>query len=74
MTYLAKPKLHHPSLPTNGLGLTRRDYEGSVSTLSKKTWRKRRALLKKRALAPSSISSRATRKSSSSISLPISLP
>jgi 2-oxoglutarate/2-oxoacid ferredoxin oxidoreductase subunit beta len=33
MTYLSKPKLHHPSLPTNGLGLTRRDYEGSVSTL-----------------------------------------
>ena len=33
MTYLPKPKLHHPSLPTNGLGLTRRDYEGSVSTL-----------------------------------------
>ncbi|HUZ71646.1 MAG TPA: 2-oxoacid:ferredoxin oxidoreductase subunit beta [Stellaceae bacterium] len=33
MTYLTKPKLHHPSLPTNALGLTRRDYEGSVSTL-----------------------------------------
>jgi 2-oxoglutarate ferredoxin oxidoreductase subunit beta len=33
MTYLQKPKLHHPSLPVNGLGLTRRDYEGSVSTL-----------------------------------------
>jgi 2-oxoglutarate ferredoxin oxidoreductase subunit beta len=33
MTYLPKPKLHHPSLPTNALGLTRRDYEGSVSTL-----------------------------------------
>src|ERR1700734_4564948 len=33
MTYLPKPKLHHPSLPVNGLGLTRRDYEGSVSTL-----------------------------------------
>ena len=33
MTYLAKPKLHHPSLPTNKLGYTRRDYEGSVSTL-----------------------------------------
>jgi 2-oxoglutarate/2-oxoacid ferredoxin oxidoreductase subunit beta len=33
MTYLPKPKLHHPSLPTNKLGLTRRDYEGSVSTL-----------------------------------------
>jgi 2-oxoglutarate ferredoxin oxidoreductase subunit beta len=33
MTYLAKPKLHHPSLPTNELGYTRRDYEGSISTL-----------------------------------------
>jgi 2-oxoglutarate ferredoxin oxidoreductase subunit beta len=33
MTYLAKPKLHHPSLPTNALGFTRRDYEGAVSTL-----------------------------------------
>ncbi len=33
MTYLAKPKLHHPSLPTNKLGYTRRDYEGAVSTL-----------------------------------------
>src|SRR5450432_1793951 len=33
MTYLAKPKLHHPDLPKNSLGLTRRDYEGAVSTL-----------------------------------------
>jgi 2-oxoglutarate ferredoxin oxidoreductase subunit beta len=33
MTYLAKPKLHHPGLPTNALGLTRRDYEGAISTL-----------------------------------------
>ena len=33
MTYLAKPKLHHPELPTNKLGFTRRDYEGTVSTL-----------------------------------------
>ena len=33
MTYLTKPKLHHPGLPTNALGLTRRDYEGAVSTL-----------------------------------------
>ena len=33
MTYLAKPKLHHPSLPTNKVGYTRRDYEGKVSTL-----------------------------------------
>ncbi|MGZ5130402.1 MAG: 2-oxoacid:ferredoxin oxidoreductase subunit beta [Caldimonas sp.] len=33
MTYLAKPKLHHPTLPTNKLGFTRRDYEGKISTL-----------------------------------------
>ncbi len=33
MTYLAKPKLHHPTLPANRLGYTRRDYEGKVSTL-----------------------------------------
>ncbi len=33
MTYLAKPKLHHPTLPRNALGFTRRDYEGKVSTL-----------------------------------------
>jgi 2-oxoglutarate ferredoxin oxidoreductase subunit beta len=33
MTYLAKPKLHHPQLPTNKLGYTRRDYDGAVSTL-----------------------------------------
>src|SRR5215210_1469223 len=33
MTYLAKPKFQHPSLPKNALGFTHRDYEGSVSTL-----------------------------------------
>src|SRR3954471_12532458 len=33
MTYVAKPKLHHPTLPKNKLGYTRRDYEGKVSTL-----------------------------------------
>jgi 2-oxoglutarate ferredoxin oxidoreductase subunit beta len=33
MTYLAKPKLHHPDLHKNALGFTRRDYEGPVSTL-----------------------------------------
>ncbi|HET9749695.1 MAG TPA: 2-oxoacid:ferredoxin oxidoreductase subunit beta [Casimicrobiaceae bacterium] len=33
MTYLAKPKVHHPELPKNALGFTRRDYEGAVSTL-----------------------------------------
>lgn len=33
MTYLAKPKLHHPTLQRNALGYTRRDYEGKISTL-----------------------------------------
>ena len=33
MTFVAKPRIHHPNLPVNELGLTRRDYEGSVSTL-----------------------------------------
>src|SRR5574341_406088 len=33
MTFLAKPRLHHPTLPKNKLGFTRRDYEGKVSTL-----------------------------------------
>ncbi len=33
MTYLAKPKFHHPALPKNTLGFTHRDYEGSISTL-----------------------------------------
>ncbi len=33
MTFIAKPKLHHPRLPRNAVGYTRRDYEGKVSTL-----------------------------------------
>ncbi|MFL6647217.1 MAG: thiamine pyrophosphate-dependent enzyme, partial [Sulfurifustaceae bacterium] len=33
MTYIAKPKLHHPTLAKNKLGLVRRDYEGAISTL-----------------------------------------
>ncbi|MHB8311075.1 2-oxoacid:ferredoxin oxidoreductase subunit beta [Metallibacterium sp.] len=33
MTYIAKPKLHHPTLACNAIGFTRRDYEGKVSTL-----------------------------------------
>jgi 2-oxoglutarate ferredoxin oxidoreductase subunit beta len=33
MTYLAKPKLHHPALDKNKLGYTRREYEGAISTL-----------------------------------------
>ena len=38
MTFLPKPKLHHPNLPTNALGYTRRDYEGTVSTLCAGCW------------------------------------
>src|ERR1700691_893857 len=33
MSYINKPKVSHPSLPTNELGMTRRQYEGSMSTL-----------------------------------------
>ena len=33
MTYLAKPRLHHPTLARNKVGYTRRDYEGAISTL-----------------------------------------
>src|SRR5262250_3377232 len=33
MTYIVKPKFHHPALPVNALGFTHRDYEGSISTL-----------------------------------------
>ena len=33
MTFIPKPKVSHPSLPKNDLGLTRRDYEGALSTL-----------------------------------------
>ena len=33
MTYIKKPIFRHPSLPTNEIGLTYRDYEGVVSTL-----------------------------------------
>ena len=33
MTYIAKPKFHHPGLPKNELGYTHRDYEGKISTL-----------------------------------------
>ena len=33
MTYIAKPRMHHPELTTNQVGYTRRDYEGPVSTL-----------------------------------------
>ncbi len=33
MTYISKPKLHHPNLGCNAIGFTRRDYEGKISTL-----------------------------------------
>jgi 2-oxoglutarate ferredoxin oxidoreductase subunit beta len=33
MTYIAKPRLHHPTLACNAIGFTRRDYEGKISTL-----------------------------------------
>ena len=33
MSFINKPKVAHPSLPTNELGLTRRQYEGAMSTL-----------------------------------------
>ena len=32
MTYISKPKLHHPSLTQNKVCHTRRDYEGRIST------------------------------------------
>ena len=33
MSFITKPKVAHPGLPRNELGLTRRDYEGGMSTL-----------------------------------------
>jgi 2-oxoglutarate ferredoxin oxidoreductase subunit beta len=33
MTFIAKPRMHHPTLTTNKVGYTRRDYEGRISTL-----------------------------------------
>ena len=33
MSYIAKPVARHPKMPVNDLGLTPRDYEGSMSTL-----------------------------------------
>jgi 2-oxoglutarate ferredoxin oxidoreductase subunit beta len=33
MTFLPKPKVHHPALAKNAIGLTRRDYEGTITTL-----------------------------------------
>jgi 2-oxoglutarate ferredoxin oxidoreductase subunit beta len=33
MTYISKPKVHHPALQKNDVGLTRRDYEGAITTL-----------------------------------------
>ncbi|MGD2070046.1 MAG: 2-oxoacid:ferredoxin oxidoreductase subunit beta [Gemmatimonadota bacterium] len=33
MTHIAKPKVQHPALERNAVGMTRRDYEGAMSTL-----------------------------------------
>ena len=33
MSFIKKPIARHPNLPKNDLGLTRRDYEGALSTL-----------------------------------------
>ena len=33
MSYLPKPKVHTPALQKNAVGLTRRDYEGAITTL-----------------------------------------
>ena len=33
MSYISKPIAHHPALPKNALGLTHREYEGTMSTL-----------------------------------------
>jgi 2-oxoglutarate ferredoxin oxidoreductase subunit beta len=33
MTYITKPIVHHPALQKNEIGLTRRDYEGAITTL-----------------------------------------
>jgi len=33
VTFLPKPKFHHPALQVNALGFTHRDYEGAISTL-----------------------------------------
>ena len=33
MSYISKPKFQHPDLEENEIGLTRRDYEGTLTTL-----------------------------------------
>ena len=33
MPSISKPSVKHPGLPRNALGLTKRDYEGAMSTL-----------------------------------------
>ena len=33
MSFIKKPGITHPDLPKNEIGLTLRDYEGSMSTL-----------------------------------------
>ena len=32
MSYISKPKFQHPDLEENEIGLTRRDYEGTLPT------------------------------------------
>ena len=34
MSFITKPKVAHPGLPRNELGLSLRDYEGGMSTLA----------------------------------------
>ena len=38
VSYIAKPSVAHPSLQRNAVGLTRRDYEGSMSTFVRGMW------------------------------------
>lgn len=33
MSYITKPAPHHPALQKNAIGMTRRDYEGAITTL-----------------------------------------
>src|SRR5579862_6152386 len=33
MSYILKPKVHAPTLTKNAIGLTRRDYDGTITTL-----------------------------------------
>ena len=63
MTYIAKPKVHHPGLPKNAIGLTRRDYEGAITTSAPAaaTFREREVCLCDVALAESKVFGRHAR-------------